>query len=59
MADRGALARSFHLLREQTPDLTRDFQKWPFPLLDTDPTWTLFESENWLKRFQRFNFVLI
>jgi hypothetical protein len=34
----GALSRSFHLSREQSPDLTRDFQKWPFPLLDTDPS---------------------
>ena len=34
----GPLGRSFHLLREQSPDLTRDFQKWPFPLLDTDPS---------------------
>src|SRR5208282_4420539 len=30
--------RAFQLPREQSPDLTRDFPKWPFPLLDTDPS---------------------
>jgi hypothetical protein len=39
-----ALDRSFQLPREQSPDLTRDFQKWPFPLLDTDPS--TFESNH-------------
>jgi hypothetical protein len=44
LAPAGRLDRSFHLPREQSPDLTRDFQKWPFPLLDTDPS--IFESNH-------------